>query len=76
MSSTLVLHSHVHVFTGAMTAPTNAAKVLAARNRMRHVGDMMQAEFAVLVDKNGTVLAAPDCPELQGTPWNPAGTHY
>ena len=61
------------VRAGALRAPNDAGKVLAARKRMRHVGDMMQAEFAVLVNKDSSIIAAPDCPELQGTFWNPAG---
>jgi len=32
----------------------------------------LQTEFAVLVDRNSEVLAAPLCPELQGNPWDPA----
>jgi hypothetical protein len=31
-----------------------------------------QAEFAVLVNGTGHILAAPLCPELRGELWNPA----
>ncbi|KAG5184511.1 hypothetical protein JKP88DRAFT_289857 [Tribonema minus] len=56
----------------ALIAPDDAAAAAAARLRLASASELLQAEFVVLLNSTAQIVAAPNCPELQGAAFDPA----
>jgi hypothetical protein len=51
---------------------TDAANLALVSQKFKFMSSVLTTAFIVLLDSNGSIILAPDSPELAGTAWDPA----